>query len=191
MLEILNTAAAIATFTVIAATAIAAVIQLRHMRANNQLVGLLDVLSRVENETSNRWLTEAQRDLPKLMADPQYIRSVVDNTFDRSVAWLQLGNHYERVGSLLKYGLIPEAPFLDVYNERAIQAWEVLLPMTSLKRQRSAAIWENFEYMYVRAKQWLERHKDGNYPAGVPRANVPPFRFPQSAEEQRRVETLR
>lgn len=38
MLEIVNIAAAIGTFLVIAATAIAAVIQLRHMRANNQLV---------------------------------------------------------------------------------------------------------------------------------------------------------
>jgi hypothetical protein len=43
-----STAAAIGTFIVIAATAIAAV-QLRHLRTQNQLTGLLTVLARVED----------------------------------------------------------------------------------------------------------------------------------------------
>ncbi len=64
MFEILNTIAAIGTFLVIAATAIAAVVQLRHMRASNQLEGLLSVLARVEDANFNRWLTDTQRQLP-------------------------------------------------------------------------------------------------------------------------------
>jgi hypothetical protein len=182
MLEILSTAAAIGTFVVIGATAIAAVIQLRHMRANNQLEGLLDVLARVEDESFNKWLTETQRELPKLLADPQYVQSVLDNTFDRNVAWLQLGNQYERVGSLLKYRLIPEEPFLDVYCMRAVRAWNLLLPVLSVMRaDEDHSTWENFEFMYVRAKRWIERHRQGNYPHGVERAEVPPFRFVSSA----------
>ena len=62
-LELLNTLASIGTFVVIGATAIAAVVQLRHMRANNQLEGLLDVLARVEDESFNKWLTDTQREL--------------------------------------------------------------------------------------------------------------------------------
>ena len=46
MLEILNTVAAVGTFLVITATAIAAAVQLRHLRANNQLAGMLDVVAR-------------------------------------------------------------------------------------------------------------------------------------------------
>lgn len=179
-LEWLNTIASIGTFVVIGATAIAAVIQLRHLRANNQLEGLLDVLARVEDEQFNKWLTQTRHELPQLLADREYVQSIMDNTFDRNVAWLQLGNQYERVGSLLKYRLIPEGPFLDVYCARAIRAWELLLPVTSILRRDQAdqSTWESFEYMYVRAKQWMERHKTGNYPAGTPRAKVPPFPLP-------------
>jgi hypothetical protein len=177
-LELLNAAASVGTFLVIGATAIAAVIQLRHMRANNQLEGLLDVLARVEDETFNKWLTDTQRQLPALLADGAYIQSIVDNTFDRTAEWLQLANQYERVGSLLKYKLIPEEPFLDVYWGRAIHAWEILLPIISLVREarQDDAVWENFEYMYVCAQRFAQRHAHGNYPKGVPHASVPPFK---------------
>ncbi len=125
MLEVLNTVAAFGTFIVIAATAMAAVIQLRHMRASNQLAGLLTVLARVEDANFNAWLTETQRQLPALLSDPAYVQSVVDNTFDRNVAWLQLGNSYDWVGSLVKNRLIPVRAFLDVYSFRVAQAWEL------------------------------------------------------------------
>ncbi len=176
MLEILNTVAAIGTFVVIAATAIAAVIQLRHMRAANQLEGLLSVLARVEDSNFNTWLTETQRQLPVLMNDPEYVRSVIDNTFDRSVAWLQLGNSYDWVGSLVKNRLIPEEAFLDVYCFRVIQAWELMTPFTLLARHKTGdAVWENFEYLYVRAHAWFQRHPEGSYPKHVPHAKLPPI----------------
>lgn len=176
MLEILNTIAAIGTFIVIGATAIAAVIQLRHMRASNQLEGLLSVLARVEDSNFNAWLTETQRQMPILLSDPGYVRSVLENTFDRSVAWLQLGNSYDWVGSLVKNRLIPEDAFLDVYSFRVVQAWELMEPMTVLARHNvSAAVWENFEYLYVRALAWSKRHPDGAYPKNVPRAKLPAF----------------
>ena len=187
-LELVNALASVGTFLVIGATAIAAVIQLRHLRANNQLEGLLDVLARVEDETFNKWLTDTRRELPQMLADPTYVQSIIDGTFDRNVAWLQLGNQYERVGSLLKYRLIPEDPFLDVYWARAVRAWELMQPITSLIRSGRAgdATWENFEYMYVRAEAWAERHKGGNYPAGVPRAKLPPFQEPSGTEPETR-----
>src|SRR5947209_19603101 len=98
MLEALNTVAAFGTFIVIAATAVAAIIQLRHMRAGNQLQGLLTVLARVEDVNFNEWLTQAQEGLPKMLADPEYRRSIVEGNFDRTVTWLLLGNSYDWVG---------------------------------------------------------------------------------------------
>jgi hypothetical protein len=127
MLETLNTVAGIGTFLVIGATAVAAVVQLRHLRAGNQLEVLLNVLARVEGASFNEWLTETQRQLPEILSDPAYIRSVIDNTFDRGVAWLQLGNSYDWVGSLVKNKLIPEDPFFDVYAFRAMQPWKLML----------------------------------------------------------------
>lgn len=176
MLNYLNTAAAIGTFLVIATTAIAAVIQLRHMRASNQLEGLLSVLARVEDKNFNTWLTETQQQLPLLLGDPDYVQSVIDNTFDRAVAWLQLGNSYDWVGSLVKNRLIPVDAFLDVYSFRVIQAWELIEPLTVLARYRvTDAIWENFEYLYVASLDWSARYAHGTYPAHVRRAPLHKF----------------
>jgi hypothetical protein len=174
-LEMLNTVASIGTFVVIGATAIAAMFQLRHMRASNQLEGLLSVLARVEDKSFNLWLTETQRQLPVMLGDPEYVQSVIDNTFDRDVAWLQLGNSYDWVGSMVKNGLIPVDPFLDVYSFRIVQAWELMKPIIVLARYDVGdGIWENFEYLYVRGLEWARRYPRGNYPKHVPRATLPP-----------------
>jgi hypothetical protein len=176
-LEVVNTVAAVGTFAVIATTAIAAVIQLRHMRASNQLEGLLNVLARVEDANFNAWLTETQQQLPKLLADPAYVQSVLDNTFDRTVAWLQLANSYDWVGSLVKNRLIPIDSFLDVYSFRITQAWTLMEPVIVLVRSQAGdAVWENFEYLYVKALEWNEKYANGNYPRGVPRAKLPPYK---------------
>jgi len=176
MLEFWNTIAAIGTFVVIAATAIAAVVQLRHLRATNQLEGLLSVLARVEDARFNTWLTETQQLLPSMLVDAPYLQSVVDGTFDRSVAWLQLGNSYDWVGSLVKNRLIPIDAFLDVYSFRVRQAWKLMEPLVVLVRRHAyAAVWENFEFLYVRASEWIEKHPEGNYPRNVPHAQLPPY----------------
>lgn len=176
MFEILNTIAAFGTFFVIAATAAAAVVQLRHMRASNQLEGLLSVLARVEDSNFNTWLTETQRQLPQLLGDRAYVQSVIDNTFDRGVAWLQLGNSYDWVGSLVKNRLIPADAFLDVYNFRVIQAWELMRPLTVLARSEVGdSIWENFEFLYICALDWAKAHERGNYPKHLRRAALPSF----------------
>jgi hypothetical protein len=113
------------------------------------------------------------------------VQSVAENRFDRSVSWLQLGNAYERVGSLLKYNLIPQEPFLDVYWGRTIHAWEVMQPVISLVRKlRGPSIYENFEYMYVQSKAFEARHSNGNYPKRVPHADVPSFDFPSALGEK-------
>ena len=176
MLEMLNTVAAIGTFVVIAATAIAAVFQLRHLRAANQLEGLLTVLARVEDSNFNSWLTDTQQQLPHLLSDPDYVRSVINNSFDRSVAWLQLGNSYDWVGNLVKNKLIPEPAFLDVYSFRVVQAWELMIPVTLLARFNTTdGIWENFEFLYMRALAWADSHPNGAYPKHMARCTLPPI----------------
>lgn len=175
-LEIVNTVAAVGTFVVIGATALAAMVQLRHMRASNQLAGLLSVLARVEDANFNTWLTETQRELPGLLADPQYLQSVIDNTFDRRVAWLQLGNSYDWVGSLVKNRLIPVDAFLDVYAFRIVQAWELMQPLIVLARYNVGdVVWENFEFLYICGLEWTRKHAIGNYPRNMKRAALPPI----------------
>jgi len=176
MLEGLNTAAAVGTFLVIGATAIAALVQLRHMRVNNQIEGLLSVLARVEDEHFNTWVSQAQEDVPKLIADPDYVKSVIDNTFDRDTAWLQMGNSYDWVGLMVLNRLIPEESMLGVYSFRIIQAWEILAPIIPVARYGVGdCVWENFEYLYIRAKEWSKKHPQGTFPKSLRRVELPPL----------------
>jgi hypothetical protein len=172
--ETLSTAAAIGTFVVIAATAIAAVVQLRHLRAQNQLTGLLTVLARVEAPEFNAWVDGAREMVNARLPDPTYRRAIMDGTVERkNNPWLNLSNSYDWVGSLVKHNLIPEEPLLDVYAIRVIQAWDIVERLVPLIRKRSGpAVWENFEYLVVQARKWTAQHKDGAYPKGVARVQI-------------------
>ena len=56
-LELVNTLATCATFVVIAATAIAAIVQLRQLRASNQIVAFNELSRRTRIRTSSRQKT--------------------------------------------------------------------------------------------------------------------------------------
>lgn len=172
--ETLSTVAAVGTFIVIAATAIAAVVQLRHLRAQNQLTGLLTVLARVEDPQFNEWVDGARDIIKVRMSDPVYRRAILDGTFERkNNAWLNLANSYDWVGSLVKHKLIPEESLLDVYSGRVIQAWDIIEAIVPLVRRRAGpTVWENFEYLVVQAREWNAQHKAGAYPKGVPRLQI-------------------
>ena len=110
-LELLSTLATVGTFIVIAVTALAAVVQLRHLRASNQLHGLLTVLARVEDANFNQWVDDARKAVTEKLPDPTYREQVIDGTFERANnPWLNLANSYEWVGSLVRNRLIEEGP---------------------------------------------------------------------------------
>jgi hypothetical protein len=172
--EYLTAAASIGTFIVIAATAIAAIVQLRHMRANNQLTGLLNVLSRIEDPTFNEWFDSAREQIAAQMSDPKYRQSIQDESFSRrNNAWLNLCNSYEWVGSLVKHDLIPEEPFMDVYSARLLYAWNIVEEIVAIRRRRGdPSLWENFEYLVVRAREWERQHPDGAFPSTSQRLQI-------------------
>lgn len=170
----LNTAASLITLVVIIVTAIAAFVQLRHLRAANQLQGLLTVLERVEGADFNHWFDDAKRTLAEKLPDPAYRRSIEDGTIDRSNnPWLHLGNSYEWVGSLVRRGLIEEDAVMDIYADRIVAAWEITRDAIAIvRRTRDNSVLENFEYLYVRACRYAETHPDGAYPPNMPRATL-------------------
>lgn len=170
----LNTAATLVTLAVIIVTAAAAFVQLRHMRASNQLQGLLTVLARVESADFGRLVDGARQTLAEKLPDPAYRRSIEDGTVDRSDnPWLNLCNSYEWVGSLVRRGLIEEDPYMDIYADRVIAAWEITRDAIAIVRRRNGpSTLENFEYLYVRALRYAEQHPAGVYPADTPRAEL-------------------
>ncbi|MDQ6780383.1 MAG: hypothetical protein M3Z37_04415 [Candidatus Eremiobacteraeota bacterium] len=170
-LETLTSIATIGTFVILAASAVAAIIQLRHMRTQNQLTGLLNVLERVEDSRFNEWIDDARTVLKQNLPNRAFRLEVELGTMDRKDnPWLNLGNSYDWVGSLVKHGLIPAEAVLDVYSLRITRAWELMEDVVAIsRRQDGPAVWENFEYLAVLAKKWTEGHAGGAYPKHTPR----------------------
>ena len=172
--EILSTAAAIGTFVVIAATAIAAIVQLRHLRTSNQLTGLLSILGRSEDPQFSEWREATRNIAAHDMTDAAYRKSIEENTFDRRNApWLHLYNWYDYIGSLVKQQLVPEESVLDVFSFVVTQDWELGQDIIAVARRGGGpAVWENFEYLVARTRIWSKAHAAGAYPRNAPRIPV-------------------
>jgi hypothetical protein len=111
-LELVNTFATLGTFTVIAATAIAAIVQLRHARSSNHVAALSEL--RETRETS-AFLAADQfvngEPLSAKLQDPAFRYQVAVPTArsnEMRSYWsmiVTVGNYYESMGVLVRTGL--------------------------------------------------------------------------------------
>jgi hypothetical protein len=174
-LELVNTFATLGTFVVIAATAIAALAQLRHMRGSNQIVALNELRERRETP---EFLAAQQfiEELPVIMRDSAFRYQLANQSArtDENAPLIErisrIGNYYEAVGILVKTGLVEKNLVLDFWWFNVVNDWERLAPaMAIFRRKGGQDLWENFEYLVVLARDWGASHPMGTYPAGVPR----------------------
>jgi hypothetical protein len=167
-----------ATFIVIAASAIAALIQLRHLRSSNQLAGMIEINRMWHDPQIQSWFNYVRDDLPDKLKDPLFRDGLLSARIDRRIhVELYAADYWEQIGAYVKYGLIDENSLLDLASDAAVGFWEMLWPVTQLRRQTSGpALYENFEYLAVRARQWVAQRPGGAYPKGMPRyAQLEPY----------------
>ena len=177
-LELVNTFATLGTFVVIAATAIAAIVQLRHARSGNQIAALNELRESYERTA----FVEAQHfllvELADRMKDAEFryqvgSRAARSGAFQPDIAKLQMiGNFYEVTGLLVKTGIIERRLVLEIWSGLVLLAWNKLAPATAILRRSDRGIWENFEYLAVLAQDWVAAHPRGNYPAGMRRIDL-------------------
>jgi hypothetical protein len=178
-LELVNTLATFGTFFVIAATAIAAIVQLRHARSSNHIAALNELRETMESADFQAAQHFLQTELPARLQDPGF-RYQLANASARTdemrplVARINaLGNFYESIGILVKTGLVDKDLVFEMWADIARQAWERLVPIAAIYRRRVGdALWENFEYLTVLAQEWIAAHPKGTYPAGVHRIDI-------------------
>jgi hypothetical protein len=160
-----------ATLVVIAAASVAAIVQLRYLRAGNHLSALLEILNQWNLPAVQLALTEL-RAIPEKMKDPQYVAALqAPGPRERSQypEFLAL-DLWEQIGTYAKYGLIDEKILLDITSAQILAAWRTAEPALALLRDRAGpSTYENFEYLAVRAEAWHRRHPNGTYPAGIAR----------------------
>jgi hypothetical protein len=175
-LELVNTLATFGTFLVIAATAIAAVVQLRHARSSNHIAALNELRETMETPDFLAAQHFVQGELSRKLKDPAF-RYQVETPSARTdevrpfIAKINaIGNFCEGMGVLVKTGLVDRELVLQMWTEQLIGYWRALEPVTAIHRRRAGdAIWENFEYLTVSAQDWLAAHPKGTYPAGARR----------------------
>ncbi len=171
-LEALSTAAAVGTFLVIAATAIAALVQLRHLRVSNQLEALLAILSLPYDPVLSESFQFVSHELETRLRDPQFRRELEVSQVDRKIhKELLICDYYDRLGSIVKNGLIPEELYFD--NSTPEQYWKLLSQVIAIRRRvRGPVAYDNFEYLIARSRAYDRRHPDGTYPPNMERVAI-------------------
>ncbi|MBV8171828.1 MAG: DUF4760 domain-containing protein [Candidatus Eremiobacteraeota bacterium] len=179
-LELVNTIAAILTTTVIAATAIAATIQLRHMRAGNQIAGFMTLRNMLDDDAHQRAdaVLVREGDLTNDETFRTYLtarakrEAVTPNDRYAEVysALTMTANAFETLGTLVRNGVVDRQLFLEQYCSVVLGSWRRLEPYIALVRaaQNDDGTWEDFEYMAVLSERFIEEHPS-MYPPGMPR----------------------
>jgi hypothetical protein len=173
-LELLNTIAAMGTFLVIAGTAIAALVQLRHMRSNNELAALVGIgQATIPPDIVLNGARIAQTEMEQRMADPAYREMIVSSRVDpQKCPELYLCLFFEEIGTFLKAKLISESTLLEWSGGAYSRYWDLLQGPIALTRRRLPWAFQNFEYLAMRARKWIAEHPNGTYPPGEPRLAV-------------------
>jgi len=181
--ELVTAISSIVTAVVIAATAVAAVIQLRHMRTGNLIEAILTFRAMLEDDEhrkANRLLRGG--DLARELEDLQFRRYLyriskklpLENAPQRYVdlqeAAIALGNSFELIGGMVRNKVVAPGIFLANYWWVVTNTWSRLESYIAMMREYSSSpgLFEDFEYLAVISAEWARRHPD-SYARGVAR----------------------
>jgi hypothetical protein len=184
-LELVNTLGTLITVAIIAATAIAAMGQLRHLRAGNQISAMLSISNQFDEKEFRDALVLIQHKLDATMDDPR-LREFdvaiqrglpVQSEFEESRriydAARLVANTYEELGILVKNEIVDRDLFLDRYCWVILSTWKRMRRRVAWLRELTGqpAIWENFEYLTVLSEDWMREH-ESTYPKGLRRLEL-------------------
>ena len=170
-LEFWATLASVGTFVVIAATAIAALIQLRHMRGTNQIA----TMARFETMEAEPEVRDSTRfillELTDRMKDPGFRKlfekGALQGEARRILPAAQL---YEQMGNYVHHGFIDADFVLDQYAGTIIGLWDRMTPaMPYIRAAQGEEVFIWFEYLTVLAQRYTVSGRGLNYPANMPR----------------------
>ncbi len=163
------------TMIVIAASAIAAVFQLRHMRAGNAISGFLGFMDKWSSPQAREHANYVfSGELDRKLIDPTYRAELGSPIIDRLAhPEVQYLDFWESLGGMLKLGYIADETVMESGGPTAIRAWQKLMPVVAIiRRKRGPQAYDNFEYLVSRAMIWESKHPDGLFPRNTPHLPV-------------------
>jgi hypothetical protein len=174
--EVATAAAQLGTLLVIGGSVIAALAQLRHLQAGNQLQALLSLERDFHSPELQAALTYVQERLPERLEDQRYRRELEHLGFVDPVAHPEMTacNWLNEMGTLLKRDLVSEEAFMDLFARLIVHCWKHLSPAIAImRRYRGQAQYHDFEYLATRAQAWLKRNPHGTAPRSFTRTAIP------------------
>ena len=170
--EWLSSILSLFTLLVIAASAAAALIQLRHMRGANQIVALNEMREYFETERFRDAVRYVYRELPLLYNEPVRRRELLAAPLpDQYESARTVANFFENIGLYVKRDVLDAGFMADMWGDIILTTWLRMAPMIVNLRlvQKHSEIWENFEYLAMVCKRFKEQHPHGTYPRAFPR----------------------
>ena len=173
-LEIVNAVASVGTLLVIAATAVAALIQLRHTRGTNQIVALTECREVLESEAFTSACRFVQRELPELFADPEFRKRLDIRPLEADLAQIGVvANFFETMGAFVKHGIIDVRVGCDLWRGVVVANWRAMTPVIARwRRTDGLALLENFEYLATLSEDFVKQYPEGTYPEGLRRQTL-------------------
>lgn len=140
--EWVSAIAAAGTLIVIAATAFAALVQLRHIRAANQLTGLLHFTDRFESDEIQSANVFIERELPQRLRESTFVNGLLEaNTDRREHPELRVCDFMEQQGSYIKYRMIDREQYMDLVGAYVTSMWDALRGVVAIRRTaRNSAV---------------------------------------------------
>jgi hypothetical protein len=164
------------TLVVICASVIAALIQLRHIRAGNQLQALISLEHDFRAPELQAALTYVQAQLAEQLEDPAYRGQLEAIGFVDPALHPEMiaCNWLNEMGTLVKRGLVSEDTFMDLFARLIVHCWRQVSPAVAImRRSRGSAQYHDFEYLAARAAAWLKRNPQGMSPHAFTRTPLP------------------
>ena len=148
---------------VIAATAIAAFIQIKHLRASNQVEGFNEHFRELFSTTLTESVAFIEGELQERLKDETFRRelSTGGSNWQRHPE-LRIGAFWEKTGTLLQHGWLDKELFLDYAGDVCPRHWLLLSEVCRLRREREPLIWERFEYLVKECERYKERRHHGS-----------------------------
>ena len=175
-LEQLSVVTSILTLAVLFAAAIAALVQLGHIRASNELNTFSEAFELWYSAPVQGGLTFINRELATKMLDPAF-RSELDTAgpVDRARhPELHVIDFIDNFAIYIVVGKMREDMIMHAAAQLIEYFWRELSPTIAImRRQRGQQLYISFEYLAHRARLWNARYPNGYTPKGFARLPNP------------------
>lgn len=164
------------TFVVIAASACAALLQLRHMRSGNAISLFTAYNNEFDTQDFQMAFAYVRSELPARLNEDEVLDALANAPpFTGEFAAIRtIANFFEDLGAFVNAHLLEPRIVCMLYSENATSAWKSIAPVAALLRHKleAPAIWENFEYLAVLSADFIEHYPNGMYPRSLKRMPV-------------------